>query len=98
VKDATLLTVASLVGMTMWLENSESRRTADGYTYTATVAGEATIVSPFGSRDTRTASGTASGETPHGAMLLAYAACMRAFIARDPFPEAFVRDIERLEE
>ncbi len=96
-RDATLITVAPLIGFNMWLEASSSHREGSGYICSATVEGEATVVSPFGSKDTRKATGTATAETPHGASLLAYAACLRAFIASDPFPEAFVRDIERLE-
>lgn len=94
--EATLVNVASLVELNMRLMSTSRCQHAEGVNFQATVSGEATVVSPFGSQSIHKATGTASGETPSGAQILAYAACLRAFIVENPSPEAFVRDIEKL--
>jgi len=96
-KDTTLITVAPLIGMNMWLESTNAQRTNSGsYAYSATVKGEAYVYS-FDKKETRQSTGTAQAETPQGAMILAYANCMRNYFKTEPFPDALARDLERLE-
>ena len=96
-KDTTLITIAPLVGIRMWLESSSEQRDGSAMVCTATVKGEATVESLFG-RETRTATGSATGKSPNGAQLRAYAACVRAFVDKQTeFPDAFNVDLEQLE-
>ncbi len=97
-KDTTLLIVGDIIGMRMWLDEAHAYRQGGRAVYTATVSGEVIGLDLFGRREVRTATGTAEGESHNGAMILAYATCMRAFIAVDPLPEAFANDIHKLEE
>ena len=96
-KDATLLTAAPLMGVNMMLASTSVRREGGRMIYSATVEGEATERSMWQDERSRTVTATATGASPHGAQLKAYAKCVREIAGQGPFPEAFAEDVASLE-